>query len=54
VLLLLGIMSLLLAVVDGLGALFGWSLTEVSWSPLLFLVLGFVFLTLESWQTRPS
>jgi hypothetical protein len=56
VLLFLGIIGFVLAVVDGVGWLFGFPLTAVSWSPLLFVALGFLFLTLENWQreTRPS
>jgi hypothetical protein len=55
-LLFLGVISFVLAVVDGVAVLLGFPLTAVSWSPLLFVVLGFLFLTLENWQreTKPS
>jgi hypothetical protein len=55
-LLFLGVISFVLAVVHGISVLLGFPLTAVSWSPLLFVVLGFLFLTLENWQreTKPS
>jgi hypothetical protein len=47
VLIFLGLISLLLAAVDLICGLFGLSLTAVSWSPLLFGALGFMFICLE-------
>jgi len=47
VLIFLGLISLVLAVVDLICGLFGLSLTAVSWSPLLFGALGFMFICLE-------
>ena len=46
----LGLISLLLAVVDLICGLFGLSLTAVSWSPLLFGALGFMFICLEGFE----
>ena len=46
-LILLGLISLLLAAVDLICGFFGLSLTAVSWSPLLFGALGFMFICLE-------
>ena len=46
----LGMLAFLMAAVDGTCRLFGWPLTTLSWSPLLFVVLGFVFVTLEAWE----
>jgi len=52
----LGMMLFLLAAVDAACALFGWSLTALSWSPLIFLVIGFLLITLEALerQSKPS
>jgi hypothetical protein len=50
VLIFLGLISLLLAVVDLICGLFGLSLTAVSWSPLLFGALGFMFICLEGFE----
>jgi hypothetical protein len=54
VLLFLGLISFVLAALDLAGALLGFQLTAVSWSPLLFIVLGVLFLTLENWQRDSS
>jgi hypothetical protein len=47
---------LLFAALDGACTLAGWPLTTLSWSPALFLVLGFVLITLESLErdSRPG
>ena len=46
----LGMLAFLMAAVDATCRLFGWPLTTLSWSPVLFVVLGFVFVTLEAWE----
>ena len=51
-LLFLGLLCFLIAVVDAVGLLFGLSLTEVGWAPLLFAVLGFMFVYLEDAERR--
>ena len=52
----LGIILFLLAAVDAACALFGWSLTALSWSPVIFLVLGFLLIALEALEreSKPS
>jgi hypothetical protein len=50
----LGMLAFLMAAVDAICRLFGWPLTTLSWSPLLFVVLGFVFVTLEAWVREIS
>jgi hypothetical protein len=50
VLIFLGLISLLLAAVDLICGLFGLSLTAVTWSPLLFGALGFMFICLEGFE----
>jgi hypothetical protein len=52
----LGMILFLLAAFDAVGSLFGWSLTALSWSPLIFLVLGFLLVTLEELEreSKPS
>ena len=39
-------------VICALGLLFGLSLTDVGWAPLLFALLGFMFICLEDAQRR--
>lgn len=46
----LGMLAFLIAVLDIAFALFGWPLTTLSWSPVVFVALGFLFVTLEAWQ----
>lgn len=48
VLLLLGMIAFALAMIDGAGTVLGYRLTDVSWSPLLFAILGLLFVTLEA------
>ncbi len=43
----MGLAAFVLAAIDAIGSWLGWSLTSVSWSPLLFVILGFLFVTLE-------
>lgn len=50
----LGLLSFLLAALDVACSLFGISLTSVSWSPLIFLVLGFLFVILEALERDSS
>ena len=58
----LGLVSLLMAVIDLVSGLFGLALTAISWSPLLFAALGFMFIYLEgieranapTWQYGPE
>jgi hypothetical protein len=52
----LGLLSFLMAAIDAACTWFGHPLTSVSWSPLLFAVLGGVLVTLEAVQrdSRPS
>ena len=47
---LLGLLCMLLAALDFATALLGFSFTSVSWSPLVFMLLGGLFFTLESLQ----
>jgi len=47
---LLGLLCFLLAALDAVTALLGVRFTSVSWSPLVFLLLGGLFFTLESLQ----
>ena len=51
-----GMMLFLLAAFDAACALFGWSLTALSWSPAIFFVLGFLLITLEALEreSKPS
>ena len=53
---LLGMMLFLLAAFDAVGSLCGWSLTALSWSPLLFFVIGFLLVALDALerQSKPS
>jgi hypothetical protein len=46
----LGMLAFLIAAIDAICRLFGWPLTTLSWSPLLFVVLGFSLVALEAWQ----
>jgi hypothetical protein len=46
----MGIMAFLIAALDASCRLFGWPLTTLSWSPLLFFVLGFALVALEAWE----
>ncbi len=52
----LGLLSFLAAAVEGVCSWFGHPLTSVSWSPLLFALLGAVLVTLEALQRdgRPT
>ena len=52
----LGLMLFLLAGIDAGCLLLGWSLTDYSWSPLVFGTLGFVLVTLEALErdSNPS
>ena len=52
----LGMMLFLLAAFDAACSLFGWSLTALSWSPMVFFVLGFLLVTLEALEreSKPS
>ena len=47
---LLGLLCFLLAALDVATALLGIRFTSVSWSPLVFMLLGGLFFTLESLQ----
>ena len=47
---LLGILCFTLAALDVVTALLGLRFTSVSWSPLVFMLLGGLFFTLESLQ----
>jgi hypothetical protein len=46
----MGMMAFLMAALDAICRLFGWPLTTLSWSPLLFAVLGFALVALEAWE----
>ena len=46
----MGMLAFLMAALDATSRLFGWPLTTLSWSPLLFVVLGFALVALEAWQ----
>jgi hypothetical protein len=46
----MGMLAFLMAALDATCRLSGWPLTTLSWSPLLFLVLGFALVALEAWQ----
>ncbi len=46
----IGMLAFLMAALDASCRLFGWPLTTLSWSPLLFLVLGFSLVALEAWE----
>jgi hypothetical protein len=52
----LGMMLFLLAAFDAACSLFGWSLTALSYSPVIFLVIGFLLVTLEALEreSKPS
>jgi hypothetical protein len=56
VLSLLGMMLFLLAAFDAACSLFGWSLTALSWSPVIFFVLGFLLVALDALEreSKPS
>lgn len=45
---LLGLLCFALAALDLVASLFGFRLTSVGWSPLLFVILGVMFLVLET------
>jgi hypothetical protein len=47
---LLGLLCFLVAAVDAATALLGLPLTSVSWSPIVFVLLGALFFALESLQ----
>jgi hypothetical protein len=47
---LLGLLCFLLAALDVATSLLGLRFTSVSWSPLVFVLLGGLFFTLESLQ----
>jgi hypothetical protein len=47
-----GMLAFLMAALDATSRLFGWPLTTLSWSPLLFVVLGFALVALEAWQQQ--
>ena len=47
---LLGLLCFLLAALDVVSSLLGLHLTSVSWSPLVFMLLGGLFFALESLQ----
>lgn len=49
-----GVIAFILAMVDGVGVLLGHHMTDVSWSPFLFAVLGVLFVMLESRQKPDS
>lgn len=46
----LGLISLLLGAVDLICGFLGISFTSVSWSPLVFCTLGFMFICLEGFE----
>jgi hypothetical protein len=52
----LGVMLFVIAALDAALALFGWSLTALSWSPLIFFVIGFLLITLDALEreSKPS
>jgi hypothetical protein len=50
----LGMMLFLLAAVDAGCLLFGWPLTDYSWSPLIFATVGFLLVTLEALERDSS
>ena len=45
---LFGLMLFMIAAVDAVCSLLGWSLTDYSWSPVIFGTLGFLLVTLEA------
>ena len=47
---LLGLICFALAALDAATMMLGISFTSVGWSPMIFLLLGGLFLTLESLQ----
>jgi hypothetical protein len=47
---LLGLLCWMLAALDVASSLLGLQLTSVSWSPLVFMLLGGLFFALESLQ----
>jgi hypothetical protein len=49
-----GMLAFLMAALDATCRLFGWPLTTLSWSPLLFVVLGFALVALEAWERDSS
>jgi hypothetical protein len=46
----MGMMAFVMAALDASCRLFGCPLTTLSWSPLLFFVLGFALVALEAWE----
>jgi hypothetical protein len=50
----IGMLAFLMAAIDATCRLFGWPLTTLSWSPLLFVVLGFSLVALEAWERDTS
>jgi hypothetical protein len=54
VLSLFGMMLFIIAAVDAVCALLGWSFTAYSWSPLIFGVLGFLLIALEALERDHS
>ena len=49
---LLGLLCFLFAALDIVSSLLGLHMTSVSWSPLVFMLLGGLFFALESLQQR--
>ncbi len=49
-----GMLAFLVAALDATCRLFGWPLTTLSWSPLLFVLLGFALIALEAWERDSS
>jgi hypothetical protein len=47
-------LAFLMAALDASCRLFGWPLTTLSWSPLLFAALGFSLVALEAWERHSS
>jgi hypothetical protein len=50
---LLGLICFVLAALDAATMMLGLSFTSVGWSPMIFLLLGGLFFTLESLQQKP-
>jgi hypothetical protein len=46
----IGMLAFLMAALDATCRLFDWPLTTLSWSPLVFIVLGFALVALEAWE----
>jgi hypothetical protein len=50
----LGLVLFIIAAVDAVCSLLGWSLTAYGWSPVIFGTLGFLLIALEALERDSS